>query len=155
MELELKGGVANAGAVARVDSTPHELATMSDRVVKRTDDPGTFLAAEPVVISDQPQSRREIIAVPPEPCAVLLVVDWHTHAGETRQVVHRPTRRREVEVQQGDRLAIAKDNVLQAHIVVTDDGAALGIGYLVAPRSAPRHDKGADSAMEATHQSDD
>jgi hypothetical protein len=42
--------------------------------------------------------------------------------------MYRAARSREVEVQQGYRLAAAEDHVLQAHVVVTDHAAARRIG---------------------------
>jgi len=92
-----------------------------------------------VGVGDQAETGRSIRRSPSEALRAAIVVDGHAHPGERGDVVVRSPGSGEVEVEEADRLSIAEDHVLQADVVVADDGSPFGsaISSLQGPPADP------------------
>ena len=86
-----------------------------------------------VGVGDESQPGRPVGGPPADPGLVDVVLDRYAEAGELRQVVDRPTRRGELEVEQRDRDAVTEDDVRELHVVVAHERPARGIGQRVVP----------------------
>lgn len=104
-----------------------------DRVVESSEQLRPAIMIQSVGVGDESQARWPVRHLEPKPGLIEVVVDWHAEAGHLSQVIHRAPGSRELEVDQGNGDAIAEHDVGELRVVVTDDGAAIGIGEGVVP----------------------
>lgn len=120
-------------------------------MVEEFDPPG---AVKTVDISHQAQAGTLVGTLPSKTFRTSLIVDRDTHTGEQSQVVNRCARCREVEVEQSNGDPVPEDDVLQTHIVVTNNRTAIGVSQFVTPRRHLAIDQRGGS-MEIEHQGRD
>ena len=124
---------ANEVRVASRDSAPDKVLSTIHGVIQDVDEIVTSVGSEPVSVGNSPESSRVVADVPSKPLCTELVVDWNTHSGKLGEVVERSTGRSEVEVKETNGDAVSEDNVLQAHVVMANNGSPKRISQLVAP----------------------
>jgi hypothetical protein len=113
--------------VAGLGSAAHELPATGDCDRQDVQQLLTVSIVKAVGVRDEPKPLRPISCMPAKPGRANFVVDRHAHEREPHDVIHRAARGRKVEVQQSDRSSVVEDGVLEAHVVVTDQGSAVGV----------------------------
>jgi hypothetical protein len=108
--------------VARFDVPAHELTAVGYQAGKDFQQGTTSGHVEAVFHCDEVETGSLVGGLPPEPGCTHIIVNRHAHQCQPSEVVHRAAGSREVEVKDGDSFAAAEDDVLQAYIVVADDG---------------------------------
>ncbi len=118
----------------------YERATAVHGPVQVIEDLGASGCPHAVGVGHQAESGRAVDRPPTESPGADVVVDGHAHPGARGQVVERAAGRREIEVEQPDRMTTAEYDILQADVVVADDRSTVGIRQFGTPLASDEPD---------------
>jgi hypothetical protein len=107
--------------ISGLDSTAHEGPTTFHGTIEVFEQPLAAGLLETVRIGKQTKSRWAVGESPAETFRASLVIDWHTHSGQRREVVRRSAWRGKVKVEKCDGFTVSEDNVLETNIIMAND----------------------------------